>query len=80
MGRFLKNTDYPVYKIPSTDHLIKYRDVFESMLFDIEDDYRQDRNLVNESNLEERMLKKLVKCMKSADTPEEQFERLGICF
>ncbi len=87
MGRFLGFTDYPVYKIPMAFKGKKYdnvRYVFESLrfisdtlLFDIEKDYAQN-NPIKDAGAEELMIQKLAKAMKDADSPEEQFERLGI--
>lgn len=87
MGRYLKYTDYPVYKIPMAFKGRKYdnvRYVYESLkyvsdtlLFDIEKDYGQNQPL-HDKETEEAMIKKLVKEMADADSPKEQYERLGI--
>lgn len=80
MGRFLSYTDYPVYKIPAKgekDWWGDLKDVMESKLFDLQEDYEQNKPLVNEE-LEQKMCKKLMAGMKEAQAPEEQYERLGL--
>lgn len=53
------------------------KDVMESKLFDLQEDYEQNKPLVNEE-LEQKMCKKLMAGMKEAQAPEEQYERLGL--
>ncbi len=83
MGRFLKHTNYPVYRIPVTAKAGKVggmgglEHVSETLLFDIEKDYSQ-LCPVNEEIKEKEMRLKLIKGMKEADSPDEQFERLGL--
>lgn len=79
-GRFLRHTSYPVYKIPllkgkdDADHL-DY--VMCSQLFDIKADYAQ-RQPLRSRQLEDTMCKKLAEGMRDADSPAEQYIRLGI--
>ncbi len=86
MGRFLKWTDYPVFKIPSKDvdfqnpsQSFRRRSRFnaESMLFDIENDYAQEHP-IQDAALLERYSALLKELMLRHDTPEEQFIRLGL--
>ena len=86
MGRFLKWTDYPVFKIPSKDvdfqnpsQSFRRRSRFnaESMLFDIENDYAQEHP-IKDAALLERYSALLKELMLRHDTPEEQFIRLGL--
>lgn len=79
-GRFLKYTNYPVFKIPVSykderaNHLNYIRNNF---LFDIVNDYKQ-QNPINDSSLEDEMIQKLILAMRYADSPDEQFERLNL--
>ena len=80
MGRFLSYTDFPVFKIPRTqkDNIMgDIMNVRNSLLFDNKIDYQQQHPL-NDQKLETRMIKKLIKAMKNAQAPSEQYERLGI--
>ncbi|MFW5787362.1 MAG: sulfatase [Halanaerobiales bacterium] len=80
MGRFLEHTDYPVYKIPMAKKGVKSKaieNVKETLLFDIKNDYNQEKPL-NDKQIEEKMIKKLKKAMNKAQSPQEQFERLGL--
>ena len=75
MGRFLKYTDYPVYKIPMP---IPRRDeVSQSQIFDLTVDYEQLRP-VEDKALEQRLIEVLQSAMQEHDSPDEQYERLGI--
>ncbi|GKX31498.1 sulfatase [Vallitalea longa] len=80
MGRFLKYTDYPVYKIPinyenQKDGSIKY--IKESLIFDIEEDYQQ-KKPINNKAIEKELIDKIIKAMKDSQAPGEQYERLGL--
>jgi len=77
MGRFFKHTTYPVYRIPVTTKESEIEPVRENLLFDIEKDYGQECP-VKDEKLENIMLVKLIKAMKEANSPKEQFVRLGI--
>ncbi len=77
MGKFLPFTDYPVYKIPVKQGLSGTHHVKDSLLFDILNDYNQE-NPLDDQEMENVMLHKLIKQMKYADAPSEQYMRLGI--
>lgn len=84
-GPFLKWTDYPVFKIPinltiaDASHTLSVRPevVGTSMLFDLENDPKQEHPIHDEA-LEREMCNKLIAAMKLHDSPDEQFERLGL--
>ncbi|MEF2877171.1 MAG: sulfatase [Blautia sp.] len=80
MGRFLPYTDYPVYRL----HVKRPEDysgdisyVKKSLLFDIKSDYKQQIPIEN-PELEKEMCMKLIRGMKEAQSPKEQYERLGL--
>lgn len=77
MGRFLAHTRYPVYKIPTADKGKSNRHINDTQLYDIKNDYLQQKPL-QESETEERMVQQLKELMRETDAPEEQFIRLGI--
>lgn len=86
MGRFLKFTDYPVYKFPaeivnyrnpSQEFSIRSRFNSKSLLFDITDDYEQKHPIADDAR-EKEYIEKLRACMMLHDAPDEQYERLGI--
>jgi arylsulfatase A-like enzyme len=79
MGRFLKYTNYPVYKItPRPDEAtgnIEY--IMKNELYDIKHDHDQLHPLDN-PEIEAGMLRLMREQMQWAGSPPEQFERLGI--
>lgn len=86
MGRFLKWTDYPVYRFPAD--IIHWgndsqefvgRSPFneETLLFDLQEDYAQEHPIQNEE-LEAHCAAEMKKCMELYDAPAEQYERMGI--
>ena len=83
MGRFLKRTDYPVYKIPienpsildNVDDALKY--TAESKLFNIVEDYPQ-VNPIKDETLENKYIELLKRGLEEMDAPKEQFERLNL--
>lgn len=83
MGRFLKRTEYPVYRVPITRAAIldglgdmsSYTK--ESVLFDRQEDPLQTVPL-NDIDLENDMKQILADELHKLDTPEEQFERLSL--
>ena len=83
MGRFLKRTDYPVYKIPienpsildNVDDALKYTS--ESKLFNIVEDYPQ-VNPIKDETLENKYIDLLKRGLEEMDAPKEQFERLNL--
>ncbi len=86
MGSFLKWTPYPVYKFtadnlsmtdPSHRFDVRYDDISTHMLFDIENDYSQ-KNPIDDKEIEDRMCRLLVRAMEEHDSPDEQYERLGL--
>jgi hypothetical protein len=85
-GRFLKWTEYPVFKINATNLLladashrfdVRYEIQEHNMLFDIEKDYAQQHNICNGTE-EERMCGLFRKALFEHDSPDEQFIRLGL--
>ena len=86
MGRFLKWTDYPVYRfrrISSIGGMIRRSlsgarlSMKETLLFDIQEDYAQEHPIQNEE-LEAHCAAEMKKCMELYDAPAEQYERMGI--
>jgi len=82
MGRFLPYTNYPVYRIAvPPDHILMWSanldHVMRSELYDIEEDYEQ-KDPISDPVLEEKMCKKLINAMIEAQSPVDQFERLGL--
>ncbi len=79
-GRYLKHTDYPVYRFPLStkgqeDTKIGY--IKESRLYDIVNDYDKLHPLCN-SELEALYAVRLKEAMLASDCPDEQLERLGL--
>ena len=87
-GRYLSWTDYPVYRIPveatkNKVSALRYYSLHEweliSYLFDIDRDYAQAHNLMDEDPaLVARMDALLKRAMAEHDAPKEQFERLNL--
>jgi hypothetical protein len=87
MGRFLSWTNYPVYKLPISEKGVSAAErrgfsqgignVRDTLLFNINEDYEQKVPLENKV-IEQLMIEALIRSMKEADSPEEQFERLGL--
>lgn len=84
MGHFIERSKYPVYKVPvdipaqivgekAPMSLIK-----ESYLFDIENDYEQKNNLIENKELVKKYKNIMVDLMKYHDSPEEQFIRMEL--
>ena len=85
-GRFLSWTRYPVYKFPADIvNFTNWSQSFEArkefndktMLFNIVEDYRQERP-IEDAALECEMVEKLRAAMKRCDAPAEQYVRLGL--
>ena len=85
-GRFLKWTNYPVFKIPNTitklsdfSHSfdVRYDIVSQNLLFDLETDPLQEHPL-DDPALEARLCATLREVMQACDSPDEQFIRLGL--
>lgn len=80
MGRFLKHTDYPVYKIPARFPIMQLRSTEpfkDTLLYDWENDWEQEHP-VQDPEIHGVMRKKLIDIMKWAQSPEDQFLRLGL--
>lgn len=86
MGRYLRWTEYPVYKISGKLVTSDGPAIFmttpplymeNSMLFDLEADYHQEHP-IHDDKLEAFYIEKLKQCMEEAETPLEQYERLGL--
>ena len=84
--KFLPWSDYPVIKMNANiiDWYIESQNfqkrntyINNSFLFDIVNDYRQEKPILN-IEIEERMVDILKCSLIEHDSPEEQFERLGI--
>jgi len=78
MGRYLPYTRYPVYRINIPANIggdLEY--IMQSELYDITTDYAQ-MHPINDPAKEWEMCRKLIAGMKEAESPEEQFERLGL--
>ncbi len=75
MGRFLKYTRYPVYRMPISmpdNPLVK-----DTLLFDLQTDPGQQKPICSRE-IEMRMIKALRRMLKEHDSPDEQFVRLGL--
>jgi arylsulfatase A-like enzyme len=80
VGRMLKYTKHPVFKVPVYDIWLNERYLEycnENMLFDIEADYAQLNNLAG-GELEQKYRDLLIKKMKEVGAPQEQYIRLGL--
>lgn len=80
MGRFLDYTDFPVYKIPSPfpiGHFKSSKYVRESLIFDYQNDYYQEHP-IEDKELQEELIDKLITMMQWAQAPAEQYVRLGL--
>ncbi|NWN99645.1 sulfatase [Tetragenococcus halophilus] len=82
-GRFLKRTDYPVYKVP-----IKQAAILDglgdmsaytsyNLLFDLINDPQQNEP-IQDGILEEKLIEDLKEQLKKLDAPKEQFKRLNL--
>ena len=82
----LRWTTYPVYKIPSSitradsaslnfTRINQYID--GSKLYSLKNDYAQ-TSPIDDEDLEQRYIEKLIETMRLHDAPEEQFIRLGL--
>lgn len=74
-GKFLDRTEMPVMRIPANVGGLNW--IRDSILYDIRSDYLQQRPL-QDKQLEQVWIEKLIEAMKQADAPEEQYERLGL--
>ncbi len=85
-GHFLKWTKYPVFKISASNMKlgdisrqfdVRHDILSANMLFDLQTDYEQTRNICGGAE-EERMCALLKQALIDHDSPDEQFERLGL--
>ena len=85
MGRFLRWTNYPVYRFPAdiihwgnTSQEFVGRSPYnaETLLFDLQTDYAQ-AHPIDDPALEVDCAAQLKDCMARHDAPAEQFERMG---
>lgn len=80
MGRFLKHTDFPVYKIPARFPIMQLKSTKpfqDTLLFDWEKDWAQEQALASDG-LQREMERKLTEAMEWAQSPEDQYIRLGL--
>lgn len=78
-GRFLKNVDFPVFKVPAIKNPLVSDDQYlkDDHLFNMIDDYNQEIE-ITDVDIANKMEKLLIQALKENDSPEEQFERLGL--
>lgn len=79
-GRFLPYTRFPLFKLPVSRQGESYAtnsQVMETKLYDLSKDYQQQHSILD-AELEARMIRLLKESMHEANTPLEQFERLGL--
>ncbi|WP_134698600.1 sulfatase [Ammoniphilus sp. YIM 78166] len=80
VGRFLSQTDYPVFRIPTSQEgsPFKFSKNFrESLLFQLSTDYAQ-VNPVQDKELQVFYEKRLIEAMEREQAPAEQYVRLGL--
>ena len=83
MGHFIKRSKYPVYKIPVYKPSIidqvafGLREVSQTKLFNLEEDYAQLNNLVG-TDIEQHYIDLMIKALDENDAPAEQKERLSL--
>lgn len=80
MGSFLKHTKFPVYKIPAGFPIMQLKSTKpfqETLLFDWENDWEQEQALTI-AGLHKEMEQKLEHAMEWAQSPEDQYIRLGL--
>lgn len=84
-GRYLKRTEYPLYRIPVHAPSIidnvscGMNEVKETKLFDLENDYEQKINLAGvDEEVEAYCIKLLNQALDEHEAPQEQKERLGL--
>lgn len=79
-GKYLKHTNHPVFKVPVSSRGVNKRYLrfnTEDLLFDLESDYLQEKNLAG-GELEQKYIALLRDAMQELNAPEEQFVRLGL--
>ena len=76
----------PMLKIPAnteyvpngSHHMYDVHLQYGDMLFDLDSDPGQERNLAGDSDVEDTMIRNLVSLMKENEAPAEQYERLDL--
>ncbi|WP_042225404.1 sulfatase [Oceanobacillus manasiensis] len=79
-GRFLKHTNYPVFKIPFSEEGLPFTLAMhdqESLLYNINDDYLQ-KYPIEDKELNREYSNRLINAMKRFNAPAEQYVRLGL--
>lgn len=78
-GRYLERVPFPVYRVPAVRNpLTENMDYLqEDHLFHIEEDYGQQRDIMD-MELREEMNRKLSRALEDYQAPAEQWERLGL--
>ena len=83
MGRFFERTQYPLYRIPTYKPSIidnvenGLKEVKETKLFNIEEDYAQLVNCAG-TEIEEKYKQLLIRALDENEAPSEQKERLSL--
>ena len=83
MGRYFKRTQYPLYRIPTYKPSIidnienGLKEVKETKLFNIEEDYAQLNNCAG-TEIEETYKQLLIRALDENEAPSEQKERLSL--
>ena len=77
LGNFLPYVDHPVLRVPGISEFGINDEIFENKCFDLQEDYLQLNDLCG-TPVEEQMREMLIEAMKRADSPGEQFQRLGL--
>ena len=77
LGHFLPWLACPVLRVPGLPEFGIHDEIYENRCYNITEDYHQLRDLCGNA-VERRMRDMLVDAMKNADSPAEQFERLGL--
>ena len=78
IGNFLPYTDYPVIRSKCDNNNALFpNNLHDNQLYNIKTDYQQEQNIVV-SEKESEYISLLKDVMLQADTPLEQFDRLGI--
>jgi arylsulfatase A-like enzyme len=78
-GPFSFTKGCPVMKTKSLPWEGRNYHQFGTLLFDLEQDPQQEEPL-HDPVVEERLVRQMIRLMKENDAPEEQYQRLGLCF
>lgn len=78
LGNYLPYTNYPVIKSNCDNENASFKNnLWDNQLYNIKEDYNQMNNIAD-SEKEEKYIELLKEVMLNADTPKEQFKRLGV--